>query len=224
MANINEYLEQQESYLNAKKSCELIIDLMNYKIDDDLLIDDQENKVWAESLISKINFEDFSFNIVLDYPCDVLYEEGNFEREEDYLSFSYDKGDSILRAQLDVQDIKEQVKYTERLLGGKSLFKDTNHLFSKVYKVFGPISDMDLVHMEVLLSQVLRSKKDPGLPARVHEPFDPVTMNIKEIPFKSSYLSGLLFENINKALSQGLIQEEDIPPSILERLFTGDLT
>lgn len=223
MANINDFLKQEDSFLIANKKCELIIDLLNYKIDDNILIDEQKNTIWVESVISKIEFENLSFNIVLDYSCNIIFDENNFEQNEDYIKISYDSGDTILESKLDVEDIKEQVKYTERLLGGKVLFKDTTHLFNKVYRVFGPISDMDLVHMEVLLSQVLRSKKDPGLPARMDEPFDPVNMNIKEIPFKSSYVSGLLFENINKAIGQGLIQEEDIPPSILERLFTGDL-
>lgn len=222
MANIKNYLEQYESYLNTKKSCELIIDLLNYKIDDNLLI--EENKLWVETLISKIEYEDISFSLILDYPCNIFFNDEDFVQEEDYIKITYKPNESILQAQLDVQDIKEQVRYTERLLGGKVLFKDSSHLFNKLYRIFGPISDMDLVHMEVLLSQVLRSKKDPGLPARMSKPFDPIMMNIKEIPFKSSYVSGLLFENINKAISQGLIQEEDIPPSILERLFTGDLT
>lgn len=223
--NINNYLEQYDSFLNTKKSCELTIDLLNYKINDNLIINEDEQNLNIDPLISKINFNnDISFNIVLDYGTTIFFTPETFTRDEDYIVIEYNSGDSILQAKLDVEDIKEQVKYTERLLGGKVLFKDTSHLFNKVYRVFGPISDMDLVHMEILLSQTLRSKTDPGLPARMKKPFDPVLMNIKEIPFKSSFVSGLLFENINKAINQGLISEEDIPPSILERLFTGDLT
>ncbi|MFW6242597.1 MAG: hypothetical protein ACOC2W_00395 [bacterium] len=222
--NINDYLEQHDSYLITKKPCELVIDLLNYKIDDNLLINEDKETVWVDPLISKIEFKDKSFNIVLDYASTIFYTLETYDRDEDYITIKFNKDDSILQADLSVEDIKQQVRYTERLLGGKVLFKDTSHLFNKVYRVFGPISDMDLVHMEVLLSQSLRSKKDPGLPARMSKPFDPIMMNIKQIPFKSSFTSGLLFEDINKAINQGLISEDDIPPSILERLFTGDLT
>ncbi|MCF7927043.1 MAG: hypothetical protein K9L74_05660 [Candidatus Izimaplasma sp.] len=222
--NINDYLEQHDSFVLVKKSCELVIDLLNYKIDDNLLIDEDKETIWLDPLMSKINFGDISFNIVLDYANTIFFTRDTFNKDEDYITINYNSGDTLLQADLSVENIKEQVRYTERLLGGKVLFKDTSHLFNKVYRIFGPISDMDLVHMEVLLSQTLRAKKDPGLPARMIQPFDPIMLNIKEIPFKSSYVSGLLFENIGKAINQGLVSEEDVPPSILERLFTGDLT
>ena len=40
---------------------------------------------------------------------------------------------------------------------------------------------MDLVHMEVLISQVLRDKNNPVIPARVgSDPMHPVLMNLKK--------------------------------------------
>lgn len=224
MSDIKNYLEQSESLLIAKKNCKLIIDLLNYKIGDDILIEEEKGIISVNSVVSKVEFDDIMFNIVLDYPCDIYVEEGAMNRVEDYLEIDYQENDTILKAKLDVQNIKEQSRYTERLLGGKEIYKDTPHLFRKLYKVYGPVSDMDLVHMEILLSQVLRSKSDTSLPARMSKPFDPVMMNIKEIVHTGNFASSLQFENINKAISEGLIKEEELPPSILEKLMTGDLT
>ncbi len=223
MSDIKSYLDQHDSYLITKKPCELIIDLLNYKIDDNLLIKEDDNIVYLDQVITRIEYADTSFNIVLDYGADVFFNPDNYLKEEDYIKIEYKSGDTILQTRLDVENIGETIKYTERLLGGKILFKDISHLYNKLYKVFGPVSDADSVHLEVLLSQVLRSKKDPSLPARMVDPFDPTMINIKDVSFKNSFLSGLMFENIGKAINQGLISEDQVPPSILERLFTGDL-
>jgi hypothetical protein len=91
----------------------------------------------------------------------------------------------------------------------------------KVYG--GSISDMDLVHFEILASQVLRDKKKHEIPARLAKTWDPVMMNIKNDVFASGFIQGLAFENIGKAIETGLIAKEDIDPSIMGRIMTGDL-
>lgn len=48
-------------------------------------------------------------------------------------------------------------------------------------------------------------------------------MNIKDIVFNTSFIQGLGFENINKAIQTGLISEETPGISILEKVLTGTL-
>ena len=89
----------------------------------------------------------------------------------------------------------------------------------KVYG--GSVSDLDLCHFEVLCSHILRDRQNDSLPARLGKTWDPVMMNIKSTVFTTGFVQGLAFENINKAITTGLVSEEDLPPSILEKLVTG---
>ena len=131
----------------------------------------------------------------------------------------------MLEVPLQKQDQKEIVLYVERLISGRERFKDINHLFLKFFKVYGgDISSIDLVHMEVLISQVLKDADNPVIPSRVgRDPLHPVLMNIKKNVFNSGLLQGLAFENVNAAINTGLINETELPPSILEKLLTGTL-
>jgi hypothetical protein len=84
---------------------------------------------------------------------------------------------------------------------------------------------MDLVHMEVLISQILRDKNNPVFPSRVgKDPMHPVLRNIKKNVFNNGgLLQGLAFENTSAAINAGLIATTELEPSILERLLTGTL-
>jgi hypothetical protein len=82
---------------------------------------------------------------------------------------------------------------------------------------------MDSVHIEVLLSQALRDKSNPSIPARLGKKWNPTMINIKQIVFKTSFIQGLAFENVNEAIKTGLITEEGGEPSILEKVLTGTL-
>jgi len=124
---------------------------------------------------------------------------------------------------MQVSEIKEQVSYVGRLLGGKVVFKDPSHLITKVMKVYGgKVSNLDLVHFEILISQALRDKNNQLLPARLGKTWDPVMMNIKSTVFASGFVQGLAFENIGKAIESGLISEEDVDETLLGKLVTGE--
>lgn len=221
MKSIRDYISQSENSLICKDKCNITIDLNEYDIGNNLIINEEE--VSVESLICSIEFSDFMFNLVLDYP--VILPIQNIEIvENEYIKLSYTKNSIILETSLDTKQIKEQVGYVERLLGGREIFKDVDHLFNKLFKVYGgKVSDMDLVHLEILLSQCLRDKKDPSKPARLGATWNPIMMNIKTAIFSTSFMQGLSFENINEAIKTGLVSEVKTEPSIIEKVLTGTL-
>jgi len=69
----------------------------------------------------------------------------------------------------------------------------------------------------------LRNSKNPALPARLGRTWDPTMMNIKDIVFNTGFIQGLAFENIGKAITQGLVNQEIPDSSILEKVLTGQL-
>jgi len=222
LEQIKKKIKSDKNSVFCYEDCLLTISLEDYKIGDDLQIDEEENTVAVNGLISKIEFSDLTFDIILDYPVILKYTD--ISRTPEELKLSFKKDDEMIEVPFQKQDIKEVTLYLERLISGKVRFKNTDHLFFKLYKSYADISDMDLVHLEVLISQILRDKSNPVIPARVgKDPLHPSLFNIKKNIFNSGLLQGLAFENVNTAINTGLISKTELEPSILEKVLTGTL-
>ena len=219
--NINNYFFQDETNLITKKECTINLNLEEYRLNDNIQINDDH--IWVNHLVAKIEFGDTLFNLILDYPLHIQKKNMQMKKNE-YINLNFLSNDIILEVPLQVADIKEQVNYVNRLLGGKVIYKDPSHMLNKVLGVYGEkISDLDLVHFEILVSQVLRDKLDQLLPARLGKTWNPIMMNIKSAVFQSGFIQGLAFENIGKAIQIGLIATDEIETSLLGRLVTGEL-
>ena len=223
MAKIGKYLQQTDDKLIAVQPLKLTIELSDYSVSNTLQIKTEDGIIWVKSLIAKAEFEDIVFNIMLDYPVEL--QTSNMEViPKERIILTYLKADVILTIPFTTVEIKEQVNYINRLLGGREMYKDPSHLLKKIYKVYGgSISDLDLVYMELMASQVLRDKKDHSIPARLGRKWDPVMANIKTDVFSTSFIQGLEFENVGKAIDTGLTTSRQTEPSILERVVTGEL-
>lgn len=220
---ISDYIYQVENTLHCKKPCKLIINEDDYDIEDSLEIREDDGIIWVKSLLSVIEFDDIRFNIILDYSVEVHI--SDLVQSKDKIIINYNEDDEILEVPLEKQELKEQVLYLQRLIGGREVFKDVDHLLLKLYKIYGPIaSDMDLVHLEILLSQCLRDKDDTSIPARLgSDPEHPVLQNLKSNIFNSGFLQGLAFENVGKAIKTGLVTDQKMEPTIIERILTGTI-
>ncbi len=216
---LSKYLEQVDDKLIALKPCKVSIDMSNYKLNDNMEVKD--NIVWVKNLLSQIEFDDLIFAMILDYNIELQKTKSIINNQTTILE--YNKGDVILTVPLATDDIKDQVNYVQRLVGGRELYKNPEHLLLKVFKVYSELSDMDIVNFEILISQSLRDRTTPEIPARLGKKWDPIMVNLKNNVFASGFIQGLAFENINKAIETGLVSEHDLDPSILERLVTGEL-
>ena len=215
-------LGQNENELFTKRPMVLTLLTSDYPLPNDMVRNDADNEIILKSLVCKVEYEDAIFNIVLDYPAILkVYDEEQSSKE--IIKLSYDKDSTIMEIPLQTDDTKAQIQYVRRLLGGREIYKDANHLYLKLFGVYGGLRSMDSVHLEVLLSQALRDKKNPSIPARLGPRWDPVMINIKQIVFKTSFVQGLAFENINEAIKTGLVTEDGGDPSILEKVLTGEL-
>jgi hypothetical protein len=148
----------------------------------------------------------------------------DFIKTKESLVFTYPANTPILEVPTVPVEIKAQVIYIKRLLGGKITYKDPSHLLMKIFKVYGPpTSDLDLVHMEVMTSQVLRDKSNPSIPARLGKTWNPAMANVKENVFSTSFLQGLAFENVGKVIQLGLTDTPEFgQASIFEKILKGE--
>ena len=216
------YLKQEKNTLYCLKDCKITIDLSDYVMGDNIEIDEDENKIDVRGLMCQIEFEDLIFNIILDYGLEINYRDIEYIKKEKITLF-FKADDPLFEVSLERQELKEQVLYVQRLLAGREIFRDVDHLLMKLLKIYGPLSKMDLVHLEILLSQCLRDRSNPANPARLGKTWDPVMVNIKKNIFNTSFVQGLAFENVGLAIKTGLISEEVPDQSIIERILTGEL-
>ncbi len=219
MAKISNYLKQDASILIAQKPFVMTIDMSNYTSEN---MTKEDEQIWVKSLLAKAEFSDIIFDIVLDYPVNLMvYGEADISKE--FIKLNFEQNSTILQVSTEAAENKVQISYVERLIGGKEILKDASHLFRKLFAVYGPTSDMDSVHLEVLCSQVLRDRQNHHIPARLGKTFDPILMNLKKVIFSEGFVNSLAFENINEAIKVGLTSDEDREPSIIERVMTGNI-
>lgn len=108
-------------------------------------------------------------------------------------------------------------------LGGKSPYSSTESLFTKLFTILKDFDNWDSVHLEVILSVIIRNRKDPRFPARLKEPYDMELFSVKSLPGVLSPYLGLAFENFSKALSIGLITPDNqLQVSDIEKILFGE--
>jgi len=221
-STVTKNLYQQENNLVVKNDCTITIAIGDYPNPGDLKVNQEKTYLSAKGLVCRIEFPDSMFSIILDYPVEIpIYQMEQIGKE--FYKLHFKKNSTLLETSLEHEDMKEQVLYTQRLLSGREIFKDANHLFTKLFRVYGPLRNFDTVHLEVLISQVLRDKSNLAIPARLGRRWNPVLINMKQTVFKTSFVQGLAFENINESIRTGLITDEPEEPSVLERVLTGTL-
>jgi len=216
---ITNYLRQDKNALITNQPCILTIDMLNYTDADSMIQSDES--IYVKSLLAKIEFEDKMFDLVLDYGMDI-YIQSIVEKSKSKLILEYKKDQVIAETSTEASEIKGQIQFVERLLGGREILKDIPHLYKRLISVYSPpTTDMDSVHIEVLASQVLRNAKDLQKLARTEDPYQPALVNIKKVVFSSGFLQGLAFENVGEAIRSGLVADHIEDPSIIEKILTG---
>ena len=218
---INQFLKQSEHQLTTTQPMVLTIDMSNY--DKTNFLEKEEGKrIWVKSLLAKAEYGDKMFDITLDYGLELFV----YEREDvgkEYIKLKYEANSPILEVSTEAGESAVQISYVERLIGGREILKDAAHLYRKLFAVYGKLSNMDSVHLEVMCSQVLRDKKNIQISARLGAKWDPILVNLKKVIFSEGFVNGLAFENINDAIKTGLITEEKGDQSIIEKVMTGSL-
>jgi hypothetical protein len=135
---------------------------------------------------------------------------------------TYGKNDKIINVKSEPKDYTKLGKKMDNLVGGKTPWVDPSNLLLKFIKGLYVLEEgYDIVHIEVIVSNILRNSKDPKKPARLVEPYDPKLLSIKKLPGVISWPLGMLFEDITKAISTGLVSDRS-PSSPIEKVGFGE--
>lgn len=146
----------------------------------------------------------------------------DIEEDKQYLHVHYHNNDALFTVEPKVRDYTKLARKLDAIIGGKDpWFEDVNILYIKFMKRFVLIENYDSVHIEILLSNILRWTKDPSIPARLKTPYNPKLFSVKKLPGLISWQMGLAFENFGNAVATGLISPRQ-PPSPIEKIMMGE--
>jgi len=117
-----------------------------------------------------------------------------------------------------------QVKVVKAILSGKQPWRSPDHFLMKLYDFYkGIAGGVDMIHFEILASNLLRDKGNPSYPARLNKNYNATIVGLKSIPALESWLQSLNFENINASITRGLLYDRPEKETILERITSGNL-
>jgi hypothetical protein len=162
-----------------------------------------------------------SLDVTIEYQT-IVHLPADIEEDNRYIVLIYNKGDKMISVAPRAKDYTKLDRVMDALISGKSPYSSIPSLYIKYMKGLYVFEEpYDSVHVEVLLSNVLRDKTDPSKTARLKMPYDPTLISIKNLPSLISWPLGIAFENFGKAVSMGLISDRS-PSSPIEKVMFGE--
>lgn len=216
LGTLKHILNIREKEILAKDDILITIDTHEY--DDKSLIEHDDKYVLPGLLNIKHGDENPEF-YYLPFNFDVnLFKSNNTRKKGRIINIYYSAGEKVLSKDKYPKRVNPAV-ITKILDGVTKYTKDPKALLDML---IDELSGLDSCHLEVVISNLFRSEADNKIPSRLNNYKDPVIIGCKQLPFIDSWLTGLAFENINKAMENGIVNEEDAIMNPLEKVLTTD--
>ena len=212
--------------VTTNEKCRVIIDKQYYKDKRDLFIDD-ENVLRMNFGYFSIHTSSYQVDATIDNKIAINLANCQMTENDDNFSLIFDKPNVIIFECVPTPDIFSQmVKMVDGLFSGKQPYKNADHLCMKIYNIYnsnGMKTGCDMVHYEVLVSNLLRDKGNPSYPARLNpKNYNPTSVSLNSIPKLESWLQAFEFQDPKEAITTGLLYDRPTNETILERLVTNN--
>lgn len=207
---IHKYLDITKDKIVAKRGIRIVINSKDYS-ETDLI--DAGDYLFIPGIIELSTDDGNIYTLPFQFQIK-LYKPENFTLEDDIFKFEYIPGETI--TQTENYEKKIDPATMDRVLEGLTKYITTPEILLDV--IADLISGVDLVHLELIVSNMFRDKDDPTKPCRLTSYRNGVIYGQKKIPYLTSWLTGLMFENINKSIKGGILSEEDIDFNKLEKI------
>jgi hypothetical protein len=216
---ISKLIDIKPKEIIAKKECTIIIDKNDY--DDSTLIEIGE-EFYMPGIIN-LYVGDISDNTYISFPFNFSV---RIIKPEDYsisgktITMKYVPGEKILYQDYYTKDVEPSI--VDRLFGGSLKYINSPEVL--VDAIHEQLQSVDLIHIELIVSNMFRMKDDLSTPCRLKDYKDFEIVGIKKLPYQNSWLTGLSFEDPKKALMLALINEKDndmnpIESVLLEKFY-----
>jgi len=214
LSTIETFIDIREKEIIAKINCTILLDKSDY--DESTLIDTGEeifipgifNLYVGELSKNKFISLPFNFQVHLNKPEDYVVDGKT-------IVLKYTPGEKILSQDYYTKQTEPSV--IDRILGGA--LKYINSPETLIDAAHEQLPSLDLVHIELVVSNMFRLKDDATVPCRLSSYKDFQIVGIKKLPHINSWLTGLSFEDPNKAIKLALINSRDNDMNPIEKIL-----
>ena len=154
----------------------------------------------------EIDFNQFDINFGIEVSID-----NTMEVENSKYIYSIPSGTEFGVLIFTQEDLSTQVKYISNLLHGQIYQDDYKKLYDQLLSIYANVGVLS-AHVEIILSQMMRSKKLPAIPWRLAQTEDYIITSIKNVVFFESPTLAVGFQDISKALDYAIIREQSGVP------------
>ena len=174
----------------ANCECFINLDLNDY---DERLIVESTGYYLLPGILTVTSTDDNTKNWTFPFDFQVkLIKPAELQEHGKTLIFNYTPGETII-TQESYQETKD-VSVLERLLEAQAKYITSPELL--VYALITYLGGLDLNIIETIVQNMFRDGKDPMIPARLTDYTNYKIYSQKKLPFVTSWISALTFENI----------------------------
>lgn len=211
-------LEITENEIRAKYNCSITIDYDDY--DEESLVD-SVNQITLPGILDVFIPEKNDYTTVgLNYQV-FLQKTLNIQESESFITIYYQPDDLIIRQ--DYIKVGMDMRFLIRLLHGQIRYINDPKIFLNV--LHNTFQDADLVHLEVIISNMIRDKDDNSILGRYKTTDKNNTIvGVTKQASTDSHLSSMAFRHLPKAIERALIQQKEIKNNPIERILREDFS
>ncbi len=213
ITTINHVLEIGKNEIFAKRQCTVTFNISEYN--DVSLIDCGDKYQIAGILtiqygeLQNVNFITLPFAIMVD-----LFKPADISIDGNIINLTYEPGELLIKQQYYDDSFNERT--LDRLFEGGAKYITNPEVLTMT--IHNKLPEIDLVHIESIVSNMFRNREDLTEPARLSNYKNSIIVGQKKLPYVISWLSALGFENINRAIKVGLIEGKDAKLGPLESI------
>jgi len=206
-------LNIEKTVVSAKIPCSITIDTSEY---DDISLIESSEKYQVVGVLTvqygnppDIQFLTLPFTIMVDcFKTNDMIVDGNI------IIINYEPGMKIIEQKYYDDSFNERT--VDRLFEGGAKYITNPEVLTMT--IHNHLPEIDLVHIETIVSNMFRDADDSTKPARLTNYKNFQILGQKRLPFVTSWISALSFENISRAVKVGLLDGKDAKFDPIEQI------
>lgn len=214
---VDAYLNVEKTKITTKDNITIIIDLKDYNKNE---FRDYSDHYYLPGLINiQVGNGKNAENITLPYTFYVkLSKPQTTEKDGSTLYLQYEKNVVLIEQEKYVKNTDSSI--VSKLLDGVTKYINDPEILLQA--LTEEMSSIDSVHFETIISNMFRSKNDETVLGRHVNYKNVKIVGCKQLPHIDSWLTSLAFEDINKSIKQGLVNNKQISNNPIEQtMLTG---
>jgi len=214
--------QQSSNKLVSLVNGEIEINKTEYKdAKKDIHIDKQ--KVLLNYAYFKLKHLAYNTEVTIDNKIEIDLKDKKITESDNIIRIEFSANSEVFHCLPTPDAFSEKIKIFDSLFSGRSPWRNADHYCLKIYNLYvGLGTDADMIHFEILASNLLRDKGNPSYPARLNRKYNPMVGSLKSLPGLESWLQALSFENPKQSITTGLMYDRPSSETILEKLVTGN--